>query len=186
MTRRLRRARAVTRAVVHAGEQAEALGDSQVRPEHLLLGVLAGAGPAAQALHAKGVRHEDVLAEVAPWGGSEAAALRAVGVDLATVRRHVEALFGRGALDRPRRPRRVGPVRSRLLGGHLPFAEPSLEVLAEAVRLARELRSPTGPEHVLLALLAGEDGPVPHALRRLGVDPGAVRSATLRALQAAG
>ena len=183
MISRVTRARAVTRAVVLAGEQAEVLGDSEVRPEHLLLGVLAGPGVAAEALRAAGLRREDVVAEVAPWGGSDAAALGALGVDLATVRRRVEASLGPGALDRPRRPRPVGPVQSRLLRGHLPFAEPSRTVLGEAVRLARGLRSHTGPEHVLLALLADEDGAVPHTLRRLGLDPADVRGKVLRTLQ---
>src|SRR5579864_9414648 len=63
------------------------------------------------------------------------------------------------------------------------FTIRSQEALAEAVRLAQAARNPqVTPAHVLAALLADEDGIALALLRKLGSDPGAIRTALDRAL----
>ena len=41
------------------------------------------------------------------------------------------------------------------------------------------------PEHILLGLLADDSDPVPHTLRRLGLDPATVRGRLIDELQQA-
>ena len=50
------------RALEHSLRQAVAAGDDEIRPEHLLLGILAGGDPVAQALAARGVTAERLRA----------------------------------------------------------------------------------------------------------------------------
>src|SRR5438874_4668608 len=58
------------------------------------------------------------------------------------------------------------------------FTIKSQEALQAAQRLADERRNPqTTPEHLLAVLLEQEGGVVDPVLRKLGVDPGAVRVA---------
>lgn len=186
MLKRLAKARAARSVIVAGAEQAHALGDSEVRPEHLLLGVLTDAGGiGARILTGLGLRRDAVVAEVAPLGNAESEDLRSVGVDLQAVRAQVDATFGPGTLNQPRRPRRVGPLQTRLLGEHPPFAESTKKALEEAVRQSRLLRNQMGPEHILLGLLREDHDPVPRTLRRLGLDPAAVRAQLLEDLQQA-
>jgi ATP-dependent Clp protease ATP-binding subunit ClpB len=65
------------------------------------------------------------------------------------------------------------------------FTIKTQEALQAAQRLADERRNPqTTPEHLLAVLLEQEGGVVDPVLRKLGVDPGAVRSAVNGALDA--
>src|SRR5580658_7335041 len=65
------------------------------------------------------------------------------------------------------------------------FTIKSQEALAAAQRLADERRNPqTRPEHLLAVLLEQEGGVVVPVLRKLGVDPAAMRQALAPALEA--
>src|ERR1700678_1360577 len=65
------------------------------------------------------------------------------------------------------------------------FTIKSQEAIQAAQHLAGEHRNPqTTPEHLLAVLLEQEDGIVVPVLRKLGVDPGAVRVAANAALDA--
>jgi ATP-dependent Clp protease ATP-binding subunit ClpB len=65
------------------------------------------------------------------------------------------------------------------------FTIKSQEALQAAQRLADGRRNPqTTPEHLLAVLLEADSGVVVPVLRKLGVEPGAVRSATAAALDA--
>src|SRR5207248_7172527 len=65
------------------------------------------------------------------------------------------------------------------------FTIKSQEALQAAQRLADERRNPqTTPEHLLAVLLEQDAGVVAPVLRKLGVDPGAVRQALGPALDA--
>src|SRR5271155_3652112 len=65
------------------------------------------------------------------------------------------------------------------------FTIKSQEALQAAQRLADERRNPqTVPEHVLAVLLEQDGGIVTPVLRKLGVDPTAVRQSNSQALDA--
>ena len=65
------------------------------------------------------------------------------------------------------------------------FTIKSQEALAAAQRLADERRNPqTMPEHLLAVLLEQDAGVVVPVLRKLGVDPAAVRQSLVPALDA--
>src|SRR5580704_2967152 len=65
------------------------------------------------------------------------------------------------------------------------FTIKSQEALEAAQRLATERRNPqTRPEHLLAVLLEQEGGVVVPVLRKLGVDPAAVRATLSPALEA--
>jgi ATP-dependent Clp protease ATP-binding subunit ClpB len=65
------------------------------------------------------------------------------------------------------------------------FTIKSQEALQAAQRLAEERRNPqTTPEHLLAVLLVQDGGVVDPVLRKLGVEPGAVRAANATALEA--
>src|ERR1700691_5056378 len=65
------------------------------------------------------------------------------------------------------------------------FTIKSQEAIQAAQRLADDRRNPqTTPEHLLAVLLEQEGGVVVPLLRKLGVDPGAVRTAVNGALDA--
>lgn len=156
-------------AVVDAQKQAGELGHDQVLAEHLLLGLFADPdGVGARVLRGIGVERDAVAAEVATLGRSDADALGSIGIDLDNVRRQAEAAFGPGALDRPRR-RRTGPLRYRLLGGHVPFTAAAKAALEQSLREAVALRHHyIGTEHLLLGLVGDGSGPAGATLRRLG------------------
>ena len=92
--------------VVGAQVEARALRHHWVGTEHLLLAVLAADGSPMQTTFAGlGITHANVRAQVLEEVGSrdgdgaaDAAALGDLGIDLAEVRRRVEASFGPGAL----------------------------------------------------------------------------------------
>src|SRR5271156_976258 len=65
------------------------------------------------------------------------------------------------------------------------FTIKSQEALEAAQRLAAERRNPqTRPEHLLAVLLEQDGGVVVPVLRKLGVEPGAVRATLNPALEA--
>lgn len=160
-----------------AETQALAMGADAVGPEHLLLGLLAADGIAARALRDSGVTAAEVAEEVAPLGNADREALRSLGVDLDALRKRAEETFGAGALDHSRPRRRTGPLRSRLLGKHLPFTEPAKRALEQALREALVLqRQEVSPETILLALLHDDQPAIGQLLRRLDADADLIRS----------
>lgn len=175
------------RAVVEAQNQARVLGHAEVRAEHLLLGILADReGVPTRLLDELGLQHEALVREVAVLGAADADALQTIGIDLAAVRRQVEATFGPGALDRPiaRRSRLLGrPARG---GGHIPFTRAAKRALEQSLRQALDLGSNViGAEHVLLGLLAADEDSTARTLQRLGIDPATVRTRVRAALRRA-
>jgi ATP-dependent Clp protease ATP-binding subunit ClpA len=174
-------------AVVEAQNQARVLGQAEVRAEHLLLGILADReGVPARVLADLGLQHQALVREVALLGAADADALRTIGIDLAAVRRHVEATFGPGALDRPA-ARRGRPLGRRVRGGgHVPFTRAAKRALEQSLRQALDLRHNfIGAEHLLLGLLAADDDPAGQTLQRLGIDPATVRTQVRAALRRA-
>lgn len=145
-------------------------------------------------------------------GPEDAEALKAFGIDLEEIRRRAEGAFGDGALDVPvsdpgAKPRRTLPFgrRRRREGagaegdgpgtsnapagsgpGHIPFggrAKKALELsLREAV--ARKDRH-IGVEHLVLALLRGDDKISLGLFQQLGVAPKDMRELVLADLRAA-
>ena len=144
-------------AVVLAHEEARELDAADIRPEHLLVGVLqANTRELSSVLRGYGVAVEAVCAKLAESPGEsfadDAEALRTIGIDLRAVKEAVAQTFGaeawRNALRRSRRRRR----------GHVPFTNAAQKVLELALReaLARE-DSYIGCEHILLGILRGGD-----------------------------
>jgi ATP-dependent Clp protease ATP-binding subunit ClpA len=176
------------RRIVACGvEIAQQLEHDFLGTEHLLI-ALAGTGPnvATRALIASGfdpARAREDLERIvgscqAEFGEADAAALRSIGVDLAEVRRRIEASFGPGALERRRRWH--GRRRTRVCGlPFMPKAKQALELaLREAIRLGQRW---IGPEHVLLGLLR-LDATSTQLIRAQGIDPRSLREEVTRGL----
>lgn len=178
--------------VVHAQEEALALGHPSIGAEHLLLALLdERAGASATLLRGAGLDQARVRAEVAkadtsPFGPEDAEALRAVGVDLDAVRARITESFGPGALESVRPPARRGLLRKRApLRGHLPFSRPAKKSLELSLREAVSRKDNTiGSEHVLLGVLRQGGGGVA-VLTGLGVDVEALRGNAVAALDRA-
>ena len=172
------------KVVILAKTKATERGDDQIRPVHMLYGLVGTDGVAARALTALGVDRAAVdreLARSAPEGRAplgEAAsgddeALAAIGIDLDEIKRKIEDSFGPGALERvPLAPK--GPLNRT---GHLPLNDQAKLSLALSLKEARALHhNYIGTEHVLLGLLRvaeryprGEFAAV--TLPDLGLDP---------------
>jgi ATP-dependent Clp protease ATP-binding subunit ClpA len=164
-------------AVLDAQVQARSLGSEEVRPEHLLLALLARPETSAgQALAELGVRHDALARDVAAFGAADEEALQALGINLAEIRRRAEARFGPGALDRPRRQRHGLLGRWRGPQSHVRFTPAAKKALEQSLRqaLTRKDRS-IRCEHLLLGLVAEDNAPAARTLRRLGLAPDAVR-----------
>lgn len=162
--------------VVDAQAQARALRHAEINAEHLLLAVAARPDGPARVLQEHGVTYDALAQDVAVLGDADAEALASLGIDLAAVRRQVEADFGPGALERPR-VRRVGLLRRKVLvhEASLPFVASARRALEQSLRAALSLHSRSiGVEHLLLGLLADEQSPARALLRRRGADPDAV------------
>lgn len=145
--------------------EAQALGADHVFPEHLVLAVAACDGAGGRALDVLGRDAQALRTDLAAW---EAAALTTVGVD---PERLGAALGAAGAQA----------VTSR----HLPFSSGSKRVLERSLRAALgygHKRIDSG--HILLGLVTDPDRPTLAMLRRLGLEPGAVRRAVEEAWQA--
>lgn len=148
-------------AVVLAQEEARELECDEIRPEHLLIGVLQSAGRDLGALLARhGLTAEAVRGRIASADNPDdetferdAEALRAIGIDLHAVRDSVARSFGPDAWDGALR--RSGRRRRRR---HLPFTKPAKKTLELALREAIAHKdSVIDSEHVLLGILRGGD-----------------------------
>jgi hypothetical protein len=141
--------RRARQVVVLAQEEAASLGHRHIGTEHLLLGVVE-------------LDDEPVAAELA-----------AGGVTADAVREHV----------RERLPKESGGARrgSRLRrGGYHPFTRAAKRALETALREARDLGDNyIGAEHIFVALLGDERSGAVEALRAVGADPDALRTAVL-------
>jgi ATP-dependent Clp protease ATP-binding subunit ClpA len=177
---------AAREAVVGAQAEAVRLHHSEIGAEHLLLAVLARPDtPGAHVLAGLDVDTAAVVAQVPARGDLDEAALRALGIELAEVRRRVEATFGPGSLDAERRNGWFGR-RGRLR--HVPFTRAAKKALESALREAIALgHRYIGTEHLVLGLLADEHGVVRALITRTGVSPtqDEVRAAVRRELDAA-
>jgi ATP-dependent Clp protease ATP-binding subunit ClpA len=184
--------------VMRAQEETRDLGHAWIGAEHLVLPVLAkpglaGAGALATVGLTYGAWRAALVAarELEPGLGTpDEVALSTLGIDLAEVRRRVEAGFGPGALElgvpEPeqrgrlpwRRPRAdAAPPKPQ---GHIPFSPAAKKALEQSLREALELKDKTiGVEHVLLGVVHPKAGPVLDLLRRLGTSADAVRAAVL-------
>ncbi|WP_066898076.1 Clp protease N-terminal domain-containing protein [Mycolicibacterium houstonense] len=149
-------------AVVLAQEEARELQANDIRPEHILVGVLQSSGRELSALLAGfGLTSEVVRAELvaadAPGDESfdgDAEALQSIGIDLRAVRANVDHTFGAGAFDNALR----STGRRRRRRGHLPFTKPAKKVLELALRESLAHKDGyIGCEHILLGILRGGD-----------------------------
>ncbi|MCF6522897.1 Clp protease [Streptomyces sp. JJ36] len=193
--------------VVRAQEEARALRHEGIGTEHLLLAVVREPEEAGAATLARlGVTAEncrDAVAALAsgpePLGPEDAAALRAFGIDLEEVRRHTDAAFEPGALDRAGDDAAASGRRGRWLplgrgrrsrggeaepAGHIPFTPRAKKALELALReaVARKDRY-IGVEHLVLALLRSDDRVTRGVLARLGIEPAPVREIVLADLR---
>ncbi len=143
------------RSLVHAQNEARALGHNYIGTEHILLGLaVEGEGVAAVVLRDLGIEPELIRSEIRrrfPPGGAylyidDADALAALGIDIAEVKEKVEDNFGEGALELPEAP----PP---------PFTPKGKLVLERSLDAALDLlHNYIGTEHMLLGLLAVTDG----------------------------
>jgi ATP-dependent Clp protease ATP-binding subunit ClpA len=163
--------------------------DKEVRPGHLLIGLITTEGVAGRVLADLGVTESSAESiALGPAGApapGDAEVLKAIGIDLDEIKRKAEQNFGTGALDRHLLTRR-GPFgwisdRTRLTGE-------SKFTLQLSLREARALHhNYLGTEHLLLGLLragqANKHGDfTPLTLHALGIDPDAARQRVLDAL----
>jgi ATP-dependent Clp protease ATP-binding subunit ClpA len=166
-----------------ANTEALELGHSWLGTEHLLLGMLHGTAddPAVRLLAGHGITldraREALVANLGrPTGRDDEMLLATLGVDLAAVRRAVEATFGRDAIDRLyARRRRDGHrlARGPLCG--LAMA-PRLKKALEAARRAAktEHRPQASSTDLLVGLVAVPESMAVRLLRALDVDPDAL------------
>jgi ATP-dependent Clp protease ATP-binding subunit ClpA len=134
-------------AVVEAQIVARESGSVEIRPVHLLAGLVKTDVPLLAEL---GISAEEVAAELARTrrrGGvseADAEALTEFGIDVEQIVERIEQTHGEGALAG-----RFGPAKR----GHIPFTSQSKKTLElslkEAVRLGDKY---LGQEHILLAL----------------------------------
>jgi ATP-dependent Clp protease ATP-binding subunit ClpA len=179
--------------VILAKTKATERGDDEVRPIHMLYGLVATDGLAARALAGLGVDAAGVERELAktrpdghgPPGDAardDAEALAAIGIDLEEIKRKIEESFGPGALVRVPLTHK-GPL--TWSGGRLPLNDQAKLSLALALKEARALRhNYVGTEHLLLGLLrVAERNPhgefAAATLRDLGLDLATARDRVL-------
>lgn len=148
-------------AVTEAVAQAQALGSSRIRPEHLLLAMLGPDGFLTRA----GLSYSEARAVVVAAGGADekrdADALRAIGIDLDEVKSTVAANFGPDAWSSSAasRTRRLFGRRS-----HLPFDAAARKCLELALREAIAAHQRViGVEHLVLGATR-EPGPLVAAI----------------------
>jgi ATP-dependent Clp protease ATP-binding subunit ClpA len=149
-------------SVVLAQEVARELDADEIRPEHLLVGVLQSAGRdlssllGSYGLTAEGIRGRLAAAD-SPGEESfddDAEALRSIGIDLRKVRDSVARTFGADAFDNALRK----SGRRRRRRGHIPLTKPAKKVLELALREALAHKDNwIGCEHIMLGILRGGD-----------------------------
>jgi ATP-dependent Clp protease ATP-binding subunit ClpA len=148
--------------VILAKGKATERGDDEIRPVHMLYGLITTDGVAARALAGLGVDAAGVereLERTAPPGhllegeaaSGDAEALAAIGIDLDEIKRKIEETFGPRALERvPLTPK--GPL--NWTGSRVPLNDQAKLSLALALKEARALHhNYLGTEHLLLGLL---------------------------------
>jgi ATP-dependent Clp protease ATP-binding subunit ClpA len=149
-------------AVVLAQEEARELQADEIRPEHLLVGVLQSAGrDLTGILSDYGLTAEAIRGRLESTYPSDdetferdAEALRAIGIDLRAVRDSVARNFGPDAWDSALRK----SGRRRRRRGHIPFTKPAKKVLELSLREALTHKDSTiGCEHLMLGILRGAD-----------------------------
>jgi ATP-dependent Clp protease ATP-binding subunit ClpA len=149
-------------SVVLAQEEARELDAEEIRPEHLLVGVLQSAGRnlasllSGYGLTAEVIRHRlesEDLADDETFD-DDAEALRSIGIDLRAVRDAVARNFGDDAWDDALRK----SGRRRRRRGHLPFTKRAKKVLELSLREALAHKdNMIGCEHIVLGVLRGGD-----------------------------
>jgi ATP-dependent Clp protease ATP-binding subunit ClpA len=149
-------------AVVLAQEEARELGSEDIRPEHLLVGVLQSAGrDLASLLSGYGITAEVIRGRLESEDSTDdetfdedAEALRSIGIDLRAVRDSVMRSFGKDAWDNALRD----SGRRRRRRSHIPFTKPAKKVLELSLREALAHKDNIiGCEHILLGILRGGD-----------------------------
>jgi ATP-dependent Clp protease ATP-binding subunit ClpA len=149
-------------SVVLAQEEARELESEQIRPEHLLVGVLQSAGrELGRLLSGFGLTADAVRARLDTADSSDeetfdedAGLLRVIGIDLHAVRDSVARNFGGDAWDNALRK----SGRRRRRRGHIPFTKSAKKVLELSLREALAHKDTTiGCEHILLGILRGGD-----------------------------
>jgi ATP-dependent Clp protease ATP-binding subunit ClpA len=149
-------------SVVLAQEEARELDADEIRPEHLLVGVLQAAGRDLSSLLVgygltAAVIRDRLAAADSPGDESvddDAEALRSIGIDLRAVRDSVAHTFGADAFDNALRK----SGRRRRRRGHIPFTKPAKKVLELALREALAHKDNwIGCEHITLGILRGGD-----------------------------
>jgi ATP-dependent Clp protease ATP-binding subunit ClpA len=174
-------------------------GDDQIRPLHMLYGLVSTTrSVAAIALTSLGVDAAAVereLGRTAPAGTAplgetadgDAEALAAIGIDLDEIKRKIEESFGPGALQRVPLTHK-GPL--NWTGGRIPLSDQAKLSLALSLKEARAMHHHyIGTEHVLLGLLrAAERNPkgefATAMLRGLGLDPATAHDRALAEVRA--
>jgi ATP-dependent Clp protease ATP-binding subunit ClpA len=149
-------------SVVLAQEEARELNAEEIRPEHLLVGVLQSAGrELSGVLSGYGLTADVIRGQLkaAESSGDEsfdhdADVLRSIGIDLRAVRDAVAETFGADAYDNALRK----SGRRRRRRGHIPFTKPVKEVLELSLREALAHKDNViGCEHIMLGILRGGD-----------------------------
>jgi ATP-dependent Clp protease ATP-binding subunit ClpA len=162
MTMLERFSRSARVSVVLAQEEARELNSEEVRPEHLLVGVLKSAGRDLSSVFGGFGLTADVIRDrltTEGWRDEEALdldaeALRSIGIDLRAVRDSVDSTFGAGTFDNA-----LGKSgRRRRRRGHIPFTKPAKKVMELALREALAHKDNwIGCEHIVLGILRGGD-----------------------------
>ncbi len=144
-------------SVESAFEEARMLGHDSLGDEDLLLGILrADEGVAAEALSTLGVTLEDARDECE---GMLSDALSSIGISLEDIRREAGDAFDMSLPDDRK----------------IPYSPRAKNALVRARKEMRRLGdNHLGTEHVLLGIVANEDGTAVRLLGRLGVSPEAL------------
>ena len=144
-------------SVEAAFEEARMLGHDSLGDEDLLLGILrADEGVAAEALCTLGVTLEDARDECE---GMLSDALSSIGISLEDIRREAGDTFDMSLPDDRK----------------IPYSPRAKNALVRARKEMRRLGdNHLGTEHVLLGIVANEDGTAERLLGRLGVSPEAL------------
>jgi ATP-dependent Clp protease ATP-binding subunit ClpA len=166
------------RSIVLSQDEAISLGHDFIGTEHLMLGLVGvPEGIAGQVLNERGITAEAVRAEAVrileaanvPATGGRAAteALATIGIDVDEIRRRAEENFGPGRFYFPR------PA----------YTEDAKTALKYTLREATALgHDDIGTEHMLLGLIAADQGAGIQTLTALGTDPAALRQDVLARL----